>query len=163
MFCVPRYPAQEIPHLILIDDRGGATAASSGEHYPTRLSELIPNSILTRLDSGDVAFEAHDGTMVGIELKRVTDAVSCMFSSRLADGQLPAMSEQYGVRYLIVEGLYRSKPDSGVLQTWKWFRSDKGVVCGTWYDARAGKNKLTYSSFEMWLKERRVMLLCRTE
>jgi len=74
-----------------------------------------------------------------------------MFTSRLADTQLPAMSKAYDVRYLIVEDLYRSEPGTGILQRFKWFKSSKDTVCGVWVDAHAGRTRMMYRSFEMWL------------
>jgi ERCC4-type nuclease len=124
---------------------------TDAQHYPTRLQALIPNSVLTRLDSGDVAFSGANGITVGIELKRVQDALSCLYSSRLADTQLPAMAQQYDIRYLVVEEPYRAEPGTGVLQRWKAFPSSKETVCGRWYDAHAGRNRVMYSTFEMWL------------
>lgn len=132
---------------ILIDDRGGAKGVSG---YPTQLHALLPDSLLTRLDAGDIAFSGVCGT-VGIELKRVTDALSCMYSSRLADVQLPRMREHYDVRYLVIEEPYRAEPGTGVLQRWKTFPSSKKTIVGRWYDAHAGKNRVTFQAFQMWL------------
>ena len=137
--------------MILIDDRGGAKKANAADHYPSRLNAMIPNSILTRLDTGDVAFSGVNGITIGLELKKVQDAISCIYSSRLADTQLPAMAQAYDVRYLVVEESYRAEPGTGVLQRWKPFPSQKEVVCGRWYDAHAGRNRVTYSTFELWL------------
>lgn len=133
--------------MILLDNRGGSTASSSASHYPTLLSSLIPGSVLTRLDSADVAFTGTRGVTVGVELKKVTDAVSCMFSGRLADLQLPAMAESYDIRYLIIEGLYRAEPKTGVLQRYQ----GELARWGSWRDTIAGRNRIMYSAFEMWL------------
>lgn len=129
---------------ILIDDRGGAR--KRGDDYPTKLQALIPHSELCRLDSGDVAF-AGAGVTVGIELKKVSDALSCMFSSRLADVQLPKMAEMYDIRYLVIEDLYRAEPGTGVLQRYK---GELGRW-GQWYDAHIGQRRMMYSTFELWL------------
>ena len=137
--------------MILLDDRGGATAKDSENHYPTRLNAMIPNSTLTRLESGDVAFGGVNGITIGIELKHLSDALSCIYSSRLADTQLPAMAEAYDVRYLVIEDLYRPCPISGVLQRWKAYPSSKETVCGRWYDATAGRQRVMFSTFEAWL------------
>lgn len=133
--------------MILLDDRGGSKSRESKSHYPSLLSSLIPGSVLTRLDSADVAFTGTRGVTVGIELKKVTDALSCMYSGRLADLQLPAMAQAYDIRYLIIEELYRAEPVTGVLQRYcgqlgKW---------GQWRDAFAGRQRIMYSAFEMWL------------
>lgn len=135
--------------MILIDDRGGAK--QKGSDYPTLLHALIPNSSLCRLDSADVAFAGNDGITVGIELKKVTDALSCMYSSRLADVQLPKMAEVYDIRYLVIEDMYRADPKTGVLQRWKMFPSATDTVCGRWYDAHIGQRRMMYRSFELWL------------
>jgi ERCC4-type nuclease len=91
--------------------------------------------------------------MVGIEVKKLMDAVGCMFSGRLADHQIPLMKAQYDVVYLVIEGVYRPCPKSGVLQYLKLFpkESDREVQCGKWIDASHGNQRLLYSSFESWL------------
>lgn len=130
-----------------MDDRGGAKAKASAGHYPTRLAAMIPQSVLTRLDSADVAFSGTGGITVGIELKKVTDALSCMYTGRLADTQLPAMADAYDVRYLVIEELYRAEPATGVLQ---YYRGEFGRW-GHWQDAHAGRRRMMYQSFELWL------------
>jgi ERCC4-type nuclease len=137
--------------MILLDDRGGAKGRADKDYYPGRLKSMIPNSELTRLETGDVAFLGVNNLTIGIELKKVTDALSCIYSSRLADTQLPKMAEAYDVRYLIIEEPYRAEPTTGVLQRWKAFPSQKEVQCGRWYDAHGGRNRVMYSTFELWL------------
>ena len=128
--------------MILIDDRIGS------KHY----ADMIPNSILTRLESADICFEGN-GVTIGIEVKKVMDAVGCMFSGRLADHQIPLMKSQYDVVYLLIEGVYRPCPKSGVLQYLKMFdkESHDQVQCGKWVDATNGRKRLMYASFEQWL------------
>jgi ERCC4-type nuclease len=121
---------------ILIDDRAGS------KHY----QPLITGSELTRLEAGDACWMSWDNRLIGAEIKRVTDGVNCMFSGRLADLQLPRMSEVYDFRYLIVEGIYRADAE-GVLERYvgelgKW---------GSFKDATAGRKRVMYSQFEMWL------------
>lgn len=127
---------------ILVDSRIGSK----------HLAELIPNSVLTQLDSADVCFEG-SGVTIGVELKTVMDAVSCMYSGRLADRQIPLMKAQYDICYLVIEGVYRPCPQSGVLQYLKLFdkESEKGIQCGKWLDASSGRKRLMYGSFENWL------------
>ena len=79
------------------------------------------------------------------------DAVSCMYSGRLADHQLPGMREAYDICYLLIEGLYRPHPDTGIMQYWKWFESSKETQCGRWQDVSTGQRRLMASSFESWL------------
>jgi ERCC4-type nuclease len=128
--------------MILIDSRIGSR----------HLAELIPNSILTQLESADVCFEAN-GITVGIELKKLMDAVGCMFNGRLVDHQIPLMKAQYDVVYLVIEGIYRPCPQSGILQYLKLFQNESkdNVQCGKWVDASHGKQRLLYSSFVSWV------------
>lgn len=128
--------------MILVDERVGSRHL--GDHFGRECT-------VCRLESADVAFAAAAGLGVGIEVKTVTDALSCMFTGRLADMQLPKMVEMYDVRYLIIQEMYRAEPGTGVLQRWKVFPSEKKVICGTWYDAHAGNAKVMYAQFEMWL------------
>jgi ERCC4-type nuclease len=128
--------------VILIDSRVGSK----------HLAPLIPGAELTQLESADACFAAN-GITVGIEVKRLMDAVSCMYSGRLADRQLPLLRTQYDHAIIIVEGIWRPEPGSGVLQYLRLFpnESDKGVQCGKWIDASAGQRRLLYSAFESWL------------
>jgi ERCC4-type nuclease len=122
--------------MILIDSRVGSA------HY----QHLIPNSTLTQLEFGDAAFEGN-GITVGIEVKRLGDAINSMRSNRLADRQIPGMVQSYDIRYLIVEGLYRAEPGTGILQGYK---GELGKW-GRWYDCTSGMKRLMYDSFEKWL------------
>lgn len=132
---------------VLIDDRVGSR----------HLQPLVPGSELVRLDAGDAAFAAHDGKLIGIEVKRVHDAVQCLYTGRLADYQIPRMAELYDVRYLVIEGVYRPDPESGVLQLWREFDSSKDVKCGQWYDVTTGRKRLMYSAFMAWLSSMAVL------
>lgn len=126
---------------ILIDSRIGSK----------HLAPLIRNSELTQLDSADAAFSTVDGRLVGVEVKKVNDAVQCLYTGRLADEQIPKMRAQYDVCYLVIEGTYRPDPESGVLQLWREFDSSKDVKCGRWQDVTSGRKRLMYSAFESWL------------
>ena len=127
--------------MILIDSRVGSK----------HLAPLIRGSELTQLEYGDAAFSTVDGRLVGVEVKRVNDAVQCMYTGRLADHQIPGLRQHYDVVYLIVEGVYRPCPESGVMQLWKEFPSSKATVCGQWYDVTTGRKRLMFTAFEQWL------------
>jgi len=122
--------------MLLIDDRIGS------KHY----ADIIPNSIVTRLEYGDVAFSGN-GITIGIEIKKLSDAVSCMYTGRLADHQIPGLRQSYDVVYLIIEGIWRPEPESGVLQ---YFKGELGKW-GKWLDMTTGRKRLMYNSFEQWL------------
>lgn len=118
--------------MILVDDRVGSV------HYASQLSP----SQVERLDYGDIAFEGAGGELVGIEVKKIGDAVNSLLSGRLADHQLPGLIELYDHRYLIVEGYYRACPDSGLIQGWRG---------GSWRDLASGRQRLTWSALDNWL------------
>jgi ERCC4-type nuclease len=123
---------------ILVDDRVGS------RHY----ADLIGNSIalLTRLEYGDAAWDG-GGHSIGVEIKKLSDAVSCMYTGRLVDHQLPGMASAYDVRYLVVEGIWRPEPSTGILQ---YYKGELGKW-GRWTDASTGKKRLMYSAFTSWL------------
>lgn len=69
---------------------------------------------------GDFAFMGcgPDDTMltVGVELKTVADFVGSMHSGRLTGYQLPGLLETYPRVYVIVQGTYRARRGSGILE-----------------------------------------------
>jgi ERCC4-type nuclease len=117
--------------MILIDDRIGSS----------HLHPLIEGSQIERLEYGDVAFEAH-GKLVGIEVKRITDAVSSLLSGRLVDHQVPGMLSMYDHNYLIIEGYYRCDAESGLVQGWQG---------SSWRDIHSGRQSLSWQSLDNWL------------
>lgn len=103
--------------MILVDPRigkkNGQTSAERLNTIVTTLRSRVNCKVRgakPQLNSGDFAFEGcgPDGTMtVGIEWKTVQDAVSSMRSDRLAGDQLAKMSEDYGMAFVIIQGLWR--------------------------------------------------------
>jgi ERCC4-type nuclease len=116
--------------MILVDDRVGSV------HYAPAL-----NAQIERLEYGDIALEAN-GKLIGIEIKRISGAIYSLINGRLVDHQLPGMLGMYDHSYLIVEGLYRPEPETGIVQTW-WGSS--------WHDCISGSQKITWNGFEGWL------------
>jgi len=114
--------------VIYVDDRIGSV------HYA---KSLVPLQI-ERLEYGDICFEGANNQLIGIEVKKISDAISSLLSGRLADHQLPGMLALYDHRYLVVEGYYRPNPESGLVQIWRggsqW--RDQGI---------------TWQSLEGWL------------
>jgi ERCC4-type nuclease len=99
---------------VLIDDRVG-----SAEFAP--LLAHLPFCV-RRLDYADFAFEGngpYGPLMVGIERKTLPDLIQSIHSKRLSGHQIPGMLRDYGVVYLLVEGLYRGCPQTQVLQHWQ--------------------------------------------
>lgn len=99
--------------MITIDDRAG-----SGALAPLFALAHLPHQ-LGRLPFGDFAFEGNGSkglSMIGIEYKKVNDLISCMCDGRYVGHQLPGMLNYFDHPYLIVEGVTRPDPRSGVLQ-----------------------------------------------
>lgn len=118
--------------MILVDRRVGSV------HYAKSLSP----SQVEELQYGDIAFDSTGGKLVGIEVKKINDAVNSLLSGRLADHQLPGMLQLYDCSYLIIEGYYRCDPESGLIQGWRG---------GRWSDLTAGRQRLTWSALDNWL------------
>src|SRR5215469_505404 len=117
--------------MIYVDDRVGSV------HY----AESLSPSEVTRLELGDICFEAINGQLIGIEVKKIGDAVSSLISGRLADHQMPGMLQLYDHSYLTIEGYYRCDPASGLVQGWQ----------GRWREMRCGREALTWQALDNWL------------
>lgn len=107
--------------MIFVDPRFGSER--EGQRSSHRIvAETLPSLgvevDLTMLDCGDFSFFGNGPESVisvGVELKVVSDFVNSMRSGRLAE-QIEKMSVKYQRTYLIVEGFYRSRPGSGLLE-----------------------------------------------
>jgi ERCC4-type nuclease len=106
--------------VIFADPRVGSKQTEKRSHDLTGpLSDLGIDVELTPLDFGDFAFFGNgpEGPLsVGIELKTVSDFINSMLSGRLAGHQIPGLVEKYQRVYLIIEGFYRAKRGSGLLE-----------------------------------------------
>lgn len=99
---------------ILLDNRIG-----SGDLSTYFKGWRVPYT-LTRLPFGDAAVESTTGPYagaIGIEIKKVRDALQCMRDGRFAGHQLPGLIEHYSVVWLIVEGSFGLDLSSGVMTT----------------------------------------------
>lgn len=62
-----------------------------------------------------------DGAVLcGFERKELQDLVSSMREKRLAGSQAKPMIDTYDRRYIIVEGIWRRGPDTGLVETLQW-------------------------------------------
>lgn len=125
--------------MILVDDREGSAGLVNGLRRSGIEAEL------KRMEFGDCCWIGNgpDGdVLVGVELKTVEDLLASMRSGRLCGHQLPGMSEEYFAIYLIVEGLVREDPESGVLQ--RFHR-------GQWQDVIVGRQRFLWSEMEAYL------------
>jgi len=98
--------------MITIDDRTGSV----------ELLPLFPPGIdveVSRLLYGDISFfgNGSDGPVsIGVERKGILDLLNSMVTGRLAGHQLIGLTSSYQYIYIIVEGLWRFNPESGLLE-----------------------------------------------
>lgn len=103
--------------MILIDYRRGSKEL---EPYIHTKHEV------TTLDYGDFSFVGmgdNTPTFVGIERKTLGDLIKSMEDGRLSGHQLIGLVERYTHIYLLIEGIWRPNPQSGILEQWlgkKW-------------------------------------------
>lgn len=126
---------------MVVDDRTG-----SGDLMPL-LRRRGCDAALGRMEYGDIAFVGNgpEGCpmSVGIEVKKVADALKCITDGRFAGHQLPGLVNGYNYPYLLIEGRYRPDMHSGLLQ----ISGNKGY----WHDAVIGNRKFMYRDFVNWL------------
>lgn len=70
------------------------------------------------LDAADAAFEGHGPsgpTMIGVERKKVQEALDCVETGRLGGFQMMKMRKMYGFRFVIIEGQWKPWPAHGSL------------------------------------------------
>lgn len=123
---------------ILVDDRTG-----SAKIYGHLRHWGVPAE-LTRLEYGDAAFAGNGPkgpVTVGIEMKKVHDALSCMGDGRFAGHQLPGLLANYDRVWLVVEGTYRPDFGTGLLLAGGDKRRE--VV--------KGNRRYMYRDFDNWL------------
>lgn len=130
--------------MIYIDNRTG-----SKELFP-----LFPKGTaeLTYMDYADVMFTGHytDGDIViGIERKTIGDFVNSMCSGRFSGRQLIGMLNSYHYLYLILEGVFRANPKTGVLEVYRY---------GGWYEHTAGKRR--FMARDIWAFMNTLQVVC---
>lgn len=119
--------------MITIDDRTG-----SGEFYGSFPHGMVE---LRHLQFGDFMWVGNGAEgepwMIGIERKTIGDLVGCITTGRFSGHQLIGLMNTYNVVYVVVEGLYRPNPSTGVLETFKR---------GRWSALLHGKRPFLYSA-----------------
>jgi len=111
---------------ILIDDRTGSKEF---------LGHLKPPHETRRLPYGDFAFVGNGPTGklgIGVERKTIPDLVQSFTSGRLSGHQLIGMVDHYDILYVVVEGIWRTNPDTCMLETLRrrWVPV-RGAIAGT--------------------------------
>lgn len=101
---------------------------------------------LCRLEYGDAAFIGNgpEGSAmpVGVEIKRLRDALNCMTGGRFAGHQLPGLLESYKRVWLVIEGIYSTDMDTGMLME----RRGKRLM-----PVSLGSRQFMYRDFNHWL------------
>lgn len=112
--------------MILIDYRRGSKELAPYIHSKHEIATL---------EYGDVSFVGlgdNAPAFVCVERKVIGDLVQSMASGRLSGHQLIGMMEKFTHIYLLVEGIWRPNPESGILEKWR----NKG-----WAPVHHGKRK----------------------
>jgi len=125
--------------MITIDPREGSI-----ELQPLLASMNVPTQVQT-LSFGDFAFEGKGPKgpcYVGIERKRTRDILSCIHSGRFSGHQLPGMLALYDFPWLIIEGIYQSNPETGLLEE---------PYRGGWRTVRVGTTEFMHRQLENFL------------
>jgi len=130
--------------MIYLDNRVGSK----------ELYRLFPKYAieLTHLEYGDIMFAGHhaDGDVViGIERKRIGDLINSMCSGRLGGHQLIGMLNSYHYCYLVVEGVFRANPQSGILEVWRK---------SGWQEYTAGKRR--FMARDIWCFLNTIEIIC---
>lgn len=114
--------------MITVDSRAG-----SGDMVP-----MFPPgmAVVGSLEYGDFFFLGNgpDDSMVSIcvERKALKDLLNSMVTGRLSGHQLPGLVQTYEYNYILVEGVWRFNPDSGVLES---------LNNGIWYSVCLGERR----------------------
>lgn len=126
--------------MLYVDDREG-----SAQLAPLLRAKGLPVTI-TRLPYGDISLLGRGAgglpVPVGIEVKQISDVLKCITDGRFAGHQLPGMVESYEQIWLLIEGTWRPKPGSGVLEVQRH---------SGWSEASVGTRRFMYKDLLTWL------------
>lgn len=129
--------------IIGLDPRAG-----SGDLAPL-LEHRVSLQVQQR-EYGDAWFEGQGPrgpVKIGVEIKKIQDAATCMVDQRFAGHQLPGLLGDYNVVYLVLEGTYRCGGDGSLLieRIVKWPGGSKTI------SSPAKGGGIDFSRFERWL------------
>lgn len=131
---------------MLIDNRAGSRDLI---HYPP----LLTTSELTSLDSADALIVGNgpdsSPTLVGVEVKSMSDLLSSISTGRLQATQIPAMLDTYAVNWLLYYGQYRCGV-SGELEILAT-RKRHPTAAPKWRQFKLGRRNVPYGYLESFL------------
>lgn len=115
------------------------------------LIDILPPGLasLTTLPYTDACWQGigpgGGGVLVGVERKRVLDLLACLKDGRFTGHQLVGMLSMCSHVYLLIEGMVRPDPNTGILQEWSERRRG-------WVNVRTGATEWTYDAWEHHLE-----------
>lgn len=104
----------------------------------------------TGLDSADAVFEGfgpEGQTLIGVERKKIQDALDCVETGRLGGFQLPKMRKTYKFCFVIIEGVWKPDTRHGFLLR----QIDKGDGRPWWSEKGHGGRIEKYSKLRRYL------------
>lgn len=127
-----------------MDDRTGSK----------ELFGLFPKdkATLTHLEYADFMFAGNGeegNVLVGVERKKIGDFVNCMCSGRLSGHQVIGLLNSYHIVYLVIEGIFRANPNTGVLEVNK--RRE-------WVEYTAGRRR--FMARDIWVFMNTLQIMC---
>lgn len=129
--------------MIEIDRRAGSVElATIIKAYGSRTATKTQ---VVELEFGDFAFAGngpHGTCKIGVERKTLKDLLNSMRTGRLAGHQLPGMLRAYDYCYLVVEGIYRGNPETGLLEH---------AVRGGWREVRIASSGFMHAAVDNYL------------
>lgn len=124
--------------MILLDQRTG-----SGDLAHFFASWGVAHDVCT-LQYGDAAMAGQSPyDTIGVEIKKVRDALQCMCDGRFAGHQLPGLVRDYSLVWLVIEGEFGVSFDTGQMTV----TGKKGLR----RPLALGKRTFQYKSFDHWL------------
>ncbi|KKL61599.1 hypothetical protein LCGC14_2193670 [marine sediment metagenome] len=111
---------------------------------------------MQRMDFADFAFDGngpHGKSRIGIERKKLRDLLGSIETGRLAGHQLPGLLENYDYIWIIVEGLFRGDPNTGVLE------EPRGM--GKWKPVSIGRRTFMFATVDNFLNSLATQTPCK--
>lgn len=109
--------------MLLVDSRAGS------QELTKPLQQLGLDVCETVLDFGDVAFVGRGAKGVsvdiGVEYKQIGELIQSLRSGRLAGHQLLGMRPAYEHSWLLIEGIWKADPKSGLICTERYVASKR--------------------------------------
>jgi len=84
--------------------------------------------------------------MIGIERKKIKDFLSNMRTNHFVGKQLPRMLNHYDIRYLLIEGITRANPETGILE--EPGKRDTKTGRRLWNEVLLGHSRFMWEDFE---------------